>query len=449
MTFEDSEQTELSGGKSQPQSIKEKILSQDEKAQIIRKRSLLDPNEIVDEERIVGRDEQLDALTQSLRVVINDEKPPNLFMYGPSGTGKSLIAKAVCENIVELCQSRDISLGVMTINCQNINTLDDAVYSLCRRVAIDAGTTVEVPENGVSTTKKWRELYRLLNENYDIAIFVLDELDMLVGRRARDVPAYSDVLYQLSRADNDDQVDTKVSVTVLTNDTKMLDDVGSRAISSYSPTEIHFNDYDANQLRKILENRQDAFYEGSLTDDAIPLTAAFAAQTHGDARKAIDLIRTAGKNAEQEGVDQVTEDHVRDAQDEVEKNRVLEVTRGISAQKKYCLFATAVVADVTDEQRAKSPNGHTVYEYVTDTLGAETFLQETFVNNIKELTTYSLVETEQKSDGPQTGRYLDISFEERPETIIETLREESADLDEISRAELESVVTAVVQRNGA
>jgi cell division control protein 6 len=105
---------------SEEQSIKDKILAQDEKAHVIKDISLLDPNEIVNEERIVGRDTQLDELTQALRVVINDRKPPNLFLYGPSGTGKSLIANAVCENITDLCQARDIDLGVIKLNCQPV-----------------------------------------------------------------------------------------------------------------------------------------------------------------------------------------------------------------------------------------------------------------------------------------------------------------------------------------
>src|SRR6056297_1741071 len=89
-------------------SIKDLILEQEEVASLIKNRSLLEPNEIVDEERIVGRDAQLTDITQHLRVAISNERPPNLLLYGPSGTGKSLIINAVCSNILELCESRDI-----------------------------------------------------------------------------------------------------------------------------------------------------------------------------------------------------------------------------------------------------------------------------------------------------------------------------------------------------
>ncbi len=135
-------------------SIKDLILDQEESASLIRNRPLLEPNEIVDEGRIVGRDSQLTEITQHLRVAINGERPPNLFLYGPSGTGKSLIINAVCKNILELCETRDIRFGVIHMNCQNVGTLGSAVYELARKVATDAGVTVEVPEHGIPTKKR-------------------------------------------------------------------------------------------------------------------------------------------------------------------------------------------------------------------------------------------------------------------------------------------------------
>ncbi|KYH24659.1 ORC1-type DNA replication protein [Halalkalicoccus paucihalophilus] len=426
-------------------SIKDLILEQEEAASLIKNRSLLEPNEIVDEERIVGRDSQLTDITQHLRVAISNERPPNLFLYGPSGTGKSLIINAVCSNILELCESRDIRFGVIQMNCQNVGTLGSAVYELARKVANDAGATVEVPEHGIPNKKKWRELYRLINEHYDTVVFILDELDMLVGRRDMDEPAFSRLLYQLSRAGSTDEITAQVSVTAITNDTKMMENVGSRALSSFTPEDVHFSDYDANQLRAILRARKDAFHEGALSNDVIPLAAAFAAQTNGDARKAIDLMRTAGSIAEKANADQVREEHIREAQDKVEKNRVLEVTRGISTQKKLCLFATAAVARETGTGAAKSPLGYRVYQYLTGTLDADQYHQETYVNKMKELTTYSLVETERKSQGPHSGSYLEFTFGENPNTIIETLREDSR-LKDVHVDELRTVVRAQINQ---
>jgi cell division control protein 6 len=58
-----------------------------------------------------------------------------------------------------------------------------------------------------------------------------------------------------------------------------------------------------------------------------------------------------------------------------------------------------------------------------------------------ELTTYSLVEFERRSHGPSSGMFLEFRFGERPETILETLRQGSR-IDGVSHDEVTSVVKA-------
>ena len=429
------------------QSIEDMLLEFDEQEGLIRDRALLDPNHVVEEDRIVGRDDQLREVTKMLRVALGDNRPPNLFLYGPSGTGKSLITKAVCKNIHRICETRDIRFGAIDVNCQDLDTLGVAIYELANRAADEAGVEVTVPKHGVATKEKLDELYRIVNENFDAVVFVLDELDMLVGRRDKQDPAFSRLLYQLSRAGAGEELTAYISVVAISNDTKMMEAVGSRALSSFTPEDVHFDDYDANQLQAILRRRRDAFYDDVLDPDVIPLAAAFAAQTHGDARKAIDLMRVAGELAEREGDSRVREDHVRAAQDKVEKNRVLEVVRGISTQKKLCLYATAAVAAQTDGGTARSTTGYQVYQFLTDSIDADQYHQETYVNKMKEMTTYSLVDFERRSHGPSSGMFLEFQFGERPETILETLREDSR-IDVVSGEEVEAVVRAQLQDEG-
>lgn len=429
---------------SSPQSIEDMLLEFDEQQGLIRDRSLLDPNFVVEEDRIVGRDAQLQEVTKMLRVALGDNRPPNLFLYGPSGTGKSLITKAVCNNISRICKSRDIRFGTIEVNCQDLDTLGVAVYELVQQAADEARVDIQVPKHGVATKEKWDELYRIVNEHFDSVVFVLDELDMLVGRRDKKEPAFSRLLYQLSRAGANDELDAYISVVAISNDTKMMEAVGSRAVSSFTPEDVHFDDYDADQLKAILRRRQDAFHDNVLDDDVIPLAAAFAAQTHGDARKAIDLMRVAGELAEREGNARIREEHVRAAQAKVEKNRVLEVVRGISTQKKLCLYATAAVASQTTNGTARSTTGYRVYQYLTNAIDADQYHQETYVNKMKELTTYSLVDFERRSHGPSSGMFLEFQFGERPETILETLREDSR-IEMISEDEVHSVVKAQIR----
>jgi cell division control protein 6 len=132
------------------QSIEDMLLEFDEQEGLIRDRSLLDPNYVVEEDRIVGRDEQLQKVTKMLRVALGNNRPPNLFLYGPSGTGKSLITKAVWYNISRICESRDIQFGTIEVNCQDLDTLGVAVYELASQAADEADVEIDVPKQSLS-----------------------------------------------------------------------------------------------------------------------------------------------------------------------------------------------------------------------------------------------------------------------------------------------------------
>jgi len=96
----------------------------------------------------------------------------------------------------------------------------------------------------------------------------------------------------------------------ITNDSTFRDSLDPRVKSTLCEHEIHFPPYDANELRTILENRAaDAFHDGVLTDDVVPITAAFAAKRSGYARTALDLLYTAGDSARSGDDALVTEEH--------------------------------------------------------------------------------------------------------------------------------------------
>ena len=440
----DSSQHQGSTEESAQRSIRD-MLDDEGDASVFVNRDLVEPDTIIDEERIVGRDDQLESVVSFLKPTLQGNRPPNMLLYGPAGTGKSLIIGAVTQQIIELCQSKGERFGVVDINCQPINTLDQAVYELVQTVAQDVGTEVGVPETGVSTKRKYRRLYELINEHYDSVIFILDEIDLLVGRRENDEPAYSKLLYQLSRASNTNEIEGRVSVAALTNDPKFMEDIDGRAESSFNPRDVYFPDYDANQLREILENRRDAFRQDALEDDVIPLVAAFAAQSHGDARKAIDLFRGAGDLADERGDEVVTEDHVRDSQEEIDKDRSLKLVEGLTTQKKISLYATAAVAHHSNRTGSSvpSPVGFKVYQWVTNELDADQMTRETYVKYVKELSTYGLISTSRKSRGRGGGMYMEFTFTGDPEAMMTRIVDDTR-LEGIAQQEelLSSVVNA-------
>jgi len=431
------------------QSIKGR-LQQGVQNSVFRDKGLLDPDAVIDEDRIVGRDEQLDDIITYLRPALQGNRPPNMLLYGPSGTGKSLIINAVCQQVLELANSQGDRFGVIKINCQTIKSHDRAVYRLVKNAADAAGVDVGVPESGISTDQKLNRFYEILSNNFDSVIIILDEIDLLVGRQRRpnDEPAYSKLLYQLSRASQLGRIEGHVSVAALTNDPRFMEDLDGRAESSFNPQDVVFSDYDANQLQAILERRRDAYREGVLEDGIIPLSSAFAAQDHGDARKAIDLFRKAGEIADRQGEDSVREEHVRNAQDEAERDRTLTQMQGLSTQKKLSLYATAIVPVYSQRNLNAVPStvAYRVYQYITGLLDADEKSRDSYLRYMSEAETYNFVTSEKRGRGYGSGVHKEYTFVDNPKVVAETLLADIR-LEEIEQDEnlIKSVVNAQIE----
>jgi len=417
---------------------------------VFRDRGLLDPDAVIDEDRIVGRDQQLDNIITYLRPTLQGNRPPNMLLYGPSGTGKSLIINAVCEQVAELAESQDDRFGVVTINCQTIKSHDRAVYRLVENAAVKAGVEDGVPESGISTDQKLGRFYEILSDHFDSVIIILDEVDLLVGRRRdpNDEPAYSKLLYQLSRASQLGRIDGHVSVAALTNDPRFMEDLDGRAESSFNPQDVVFSDYDANQLQAILERRQDAYQDDVLEDGIIPLSSAFAAQDHGDARKAIDLFRKAGEIADRQDERSVREEHVRAAQKEAERDRTLTQMQGLSTQKKLSLYATAIVPVYSNRNLSAVPStvAYRVYQYITDVVDSDEKSRDSYLRYMTEAETYNFVTSEKRGRGYGSGVHKEYTFIDDPEVVAETLQEDFH-LEEVEHDEdlIASVVNAQIE----
>lgn len=407
------------------QSIKER-LQRGVQNSVFQNKGLLDPETVIDEDRIVGRDDQLEDIITYLRPALQRNRPPNMLLYGPSGTGKSLIINAVCQKVGELANSQGIRFGVVEINCQTLKSHDRAVYQLVENTAQEAGVEVGVPASGVSTTEKLNRFYDILSANFDSVVIILDEVDLLVGRQRNpnDEPAYSKLLYQLSRASQLGRIDQQVSVAALTNDPRFMEELDGRAESSFNPQDVVFSDYDATQLQSILDRRRDAFQEGVLEDGIIPLSAALAAQDHGDARKAIDLFRKAGEIADREQADTIREGHVRNAQEEAERDRTLTQMQGLSTQKKLSLYATAIVPVHSRRTLSAVPStiAYRVYQYLTELLDVDEKSRDSYLRYMSEAETYNFVSSEKRGRGYGNGVHKEYTFVDDPTVVANTLQ---------------------------
>jgi len=190
----------------------------------------------------------------------------------------------------------------------------------------------QIPFTGWPTEKVYNMLKEKMDSEARVAVIILDEIDKLVYKSG------DDVLYHLSKI-NDDLERAKVSIIGISNDLKFTDFLDPRIKSRLGEEKMVFPPYNAEQLRDILMQRAAlAFRERVVEPSVIPLCAALAAQEHGDARRALELLRVAGELAERNKEIKVTEGYVYKAKNKIELDCVAEVIRTLPTQSKLLLL---------------------------------------------------------------------------------------------------------------
>lgn len=436
--------TPTGGGDSEQQKIEEMLLevNNDKTTQsVIKEPALLDPNTIIDEDRIVGRDKQISAIVKNLQKALNGERPEHMLLYGPTGTGKSLCTGAVAQKVEDICSSRGIKFCSLEINAQLVDSFDSALYKLTDEVTDKVGSKTGVPEEGVSSKRKRDRLFDVIEDHFDIVLFILDEIELLEGKYSNEEPAYSKLIYNLTRVQQHEELDVKVSVAALTNDSTFTEDLDSRALSTFNPEDVLFGDYNPDELKAILRNRKEAFREGALEQGVIPLAAAFGGQNHGDARKAIDTLRRAGEAADEASDDTVREEHVREVQDSVDIDRSMNLIETLTRQKQYALYAAASIDRFHDSKWVPGPAAYELYCEITSMTSSNQLKSQTIRRYLNEMETYNFAKGEKTSRGKASGVHKRYQFELSTKSLLADLERMNQDsLGKIDLDEIEKMV---------
>ncbi|RLG85513.1 MAG: cell division control protein Cdc6 [Thermoprotei archaeon] len=313
------------------------IFERSVRSRIFKDRKVLLPDYVPDE--LPHREEQIKKLGAILAPVLRGERPSNVFIYGLTGTGKTAVTKFVIRNLMEYGKKiglfSKVRFASAYVNCRQ----DDTTYRVIYRFSEEIGC--KLPFTGLSTAEAYRRLMRFIDRLGLMVIVILDEIDFLVRKRG------DELLYRLTRA-NDELRRGKISIVGITNKINFIDTLDARVRSSLSEEELVFPPYNAIQLEDILRSRAKlAFHEGAIDEGVISLCASLAAKEHGDARKALDLLRVASEIAEREGAPKVTIKHVHMARAEIEKDRVTEVVKTLPLHSKIVLLAITQIYEGT------------------------------------------------------------------------------------------------------
>ena len=183
-----------------------------------------------------------------------------------------------------------------------------------------------------------------------------------------------------------------------------------------------FKPYTVDQLRGILHERSKiAFNHGSISEAAVNLCSAMAGREHGDARKAIDLLRVAAELAERENAVKVDEKHVRAAQEKIEKNAPYDLLKNAPTHMKLVVLAIAKTKE------AYTGDVYDAYASLCKHLEQEPLTQRRVTQMISKLDLLGMVATDVVSQG-RYGRSQKIRIKIPLATVKEALKEDFASL---------------------
>ncbi len=376
---------------------------------IFSNRDLLVVGTVPDEDRIVGRDQEIEAVANEIKHVVHGRQPNHVIVLGETGTGKSLVTRHVSRRAVRSAQSLNIDASSVYVECKSHNTETRVARKVAMDLEDDSGIDLDIPRFGLGSTEYFSYAYEIMDDHYDGVLIILDEIDKLENSE--------DVLHELSRAREAGHTDAYVGIIAISNQIEYGKKLNARVESSMRTSEFVFEPYDADQLELILEYRRDAFSEDVLKDGVIPLTAEFSADEHGDARKAVDILRLAGDLAEKQGATTVGVEHIERAKEKAEVDRVKETIEVTTPQAKLVLYALAKL-NISHESAYKTSQIYDRYELVARDVQSNVVSDERVYQILKKMSLIGVTESTRIGGGPNQGVYLEHELLRDPEVVL-------------------------------
>ncbi len=342
-------------------------------------------------EELPHRDSQIRSIAEKTACALLGDTPPSFLCYGMTGTGKTATIRYVSQKLAH--QNSEIKPWWIYINCNILST----PYRILAHIYNTISRREKIPPTGLPKDIIFKKLLGLLDLKVgsSICFLVLDEIDILVDKKGG-----NEILYDLTRLNENLDI-SKTSLIGISNKLKFRENLDPRILSSLGEEHIVFPSYDASELRDILKERAKiAFHEGVLKEEVIPLCAALAAKEHGDARKALQLLRKAGELAEGAQNKIVTAKHVENAQEDLENDHITEYLKGMPLQAQLVLMSIYLISKFSPEHIIISGDIYDVHSEIRGLIpGVRQLTKRRISDYINELSLAGIISADVKSMG--------------------------------------------------
>ncbi|MDP1551870.1 MAG: AAA family ATPase, partial [Methanobacteriaceae archaeon] len=145
-------------------------------------------------DKLPHREDQIKSIAKYWIEALSEVTPPDITIYGKTGTGKTAVAKFAMKQLKEAAKVQDINIKTEYIRCTDYTTEYQVIARLCQQMGRD------VPYRGwtkAEVINTFRNLFKKNAFGKDlILLVVLDEIDILLKNDG------DGILYTLTRTDN-------------------------------------------------------------------------------------------------------------------------------------------------------------------------------------------------------------------------------------------------------
>jgi archaeal cell division control protein 6 len=370
--------------------------------------------------QLIGRNDKMIELGKLLKPIEFHLIPNNGLVFGKTGSGKSVTTKFVMIKFMERLEDHpefiDHKVCWVYVQCKKRSTQTAVLYEIITQL----DPFSKIPKRGISLDAYYEELCRVITDRNISLIVILDEIDQLKG---------DDILYLFVRSGEMQEIPQNhfICTIGISNDGDFGTKLDPRILSSMDFKEVIFHPYKFDQIMNILQYRVKlAFNEGVISEETIIKCAKDAAQAHGDARRAISLLRSAATLASIRGEPQIMVEYVIEAGKLLDQERLIRIAIGYPIHERIVLLSIVKLTKNnnkgTDSQKITS-----FYNTLCKELGRDPLHRTTIASKFGEFKMTGLITSAEMKKG-RGGGWRDIKLNVKS---IHNLEEALYDDDEL------------------
>jgi len=351
------------------------------------------------------RSKEISELSSHFAPMFKDGHPVHLSLLGKTGTGKTVTILYFLNMFKALCAKNKIPVKYIH--------LDLSIPKPCFRALNDLACLLNATKRykrGISLDELMSRIEDKLKPFTGYFILFVDEIDHV--RRDPD----SFLKFLIRRLPQ--SVRLKLVVIFTSNKLNWQENIDPRIKSFLKLNEILFDPYNALDLEKILSIRIGKALDKKMIErGVVKKISAISSRTHGDARKAVELLSKSAQIAERQGIG-ITLELVDKALQEIEQDKYVAMIKSAPGQLKAVLYS---VLSFSGTRPVNTSDSYDVYRLFCAKAKTRALTQRAFSDLISELDIYGFIKTRIVSQG-RYGRKKEITTS-LPKEVSDKLKE--------------------------